>query len=468
MKIAILGGGLAGLSAAYELAQYARAGLSLDVSLFEAGPRLGGLLETHRQSGFVIECGADSWVTEKPWARALAVELGLEQELIGSCDTWRRTFLLRNKSLIAMPDGMRMMVPVNWSPLLASPLFSTEAKLAYLREPRRAEELKSAYATHTADESVSDFVARHFGNEIATNIAAPLLSGVFGGDIRSLSAQAVMPAFVRMAREQGSLVLALQQHARAAKENSTAFTSLRNGLGTLPERITAALPPHWLHLHSPVTALEHISGRWRVHVNAAAHDFDAVIIATPAPISSQLLSGVDATLSSLLQMDASSAIIVALAFAPADSRALRIPRGFGFLVPQPLHTAPESSLMAATFVDQKFPHRVPEGGVLLRGFFGGASALQMLSQSDDAIIALAHSELSRILGTLPAPHIALVRRWPHSLPQYAVGHLHRVAQIERAAAALRGLRLTGNAFHGVGMPDIVREGRIAAATLLAK
>jgi oxygen-dependent protoporphyrinogen oxidase len=468
MKIAILGGGLAGLSAAYELARHAQSGANVDTTLYEAGPRLGGLLETHREDGFVIECGADSWVTEKPWARDLAIELGLEDELIGSCDQWRRTYLLRNRRLQPMPDGMRMMVPVDWSPLLASPLFSTEAKLAYLREPRRAEELKAAALELDHDESVRDFVARHFGDEIADNVAAPLLAGVFGGDIRRLSAQAVMPVFVRLAREQGSLVLALQQRARAATKNESTFTTLRNGLQTMPERMAAVLPGSWVKLNSPVTALERTGERWRIHARDNSADFDAVIVATPARMAGKLLAPIEARFSSLLDMEASSAIIVALAFSPEQGRSIRLPRGFGFLVPQMENRAPESRLMAATFVDQKFPHRVPEGGIILRGFFGGAAAPELMQLDDDALVDLARGELGKILGTLPPAQITLVRRWPDSLPQYAVGHLDRVAEIERTVATLPNLRLTGNAFHGVGMPDIIRQARAAAGSLLAE
>jgi oxygen-dependent protoporphyrinogen oxidase len=467
MKIAIVGGGLAGLSAAYELAQRANAGAQVEATLYEAGPRVGGLLQTHRQDGFVIECGADSWVTEKPWARSLAVELGLENELIDSCDQWRRTYLFRQHHLEAMPDGMRMMVPVEWSSLLASTFFTTEAKLAYMREPRRADELKSAVLALDHDESVRDFVARHFGDEIADTVAAPLLAGVFGGDIRTLSAQAVMPVFVRLAREQGSLVLALQQHARTATQQESTFTTLRNGLETLPERMAAALPPGSIHLNSPVTALERIKNGWRIHSNKTSGDFDAVIVATPAPVAAKLLSAVEKKFDSLLDVESSSAIIVAFAFSPEHAGSMRIPRGFGFLVPQSETASSENKLMACTFVDQKFPYRAPPGGVILRAFFGGTTATALMQQPDAALADLAHNELGGILGALPPPHITLVRRWPDSLPQYALGHLDRVAQIERAVAALPNLRLTGNAFYGVGMPDTIHHSRTAASSLLS-
>jgi oxygen-dependent protoporphyrinogen oxidase len=196
-RIAIVGGGISGLATAYQLARD-----GVEYTLFEASDRLGGIVETVRSHGFVIECGPDSWVTEKPWARELAVELGLEDQIIPSNDEWRRTYVQQGRGrlaqLIPIPDGMRMMIPAKWGPLLESPLFSWQARLAYLREPRRAAELKASAPDQ--DESVADFVRRHFGEEVARTIAGPLLSAVFGGDIAQLSVRAVMPAFVRSGR----------------------------------------------------------------------------------------------------------------------------------------------------------------------------------------------------------------------------------------------------------------------------
>ena len=223
-RIAIIGGGLSGVSTAYELARRGHT----DFVLYEATSRLGGIVETHRQDGFVIECGADSWVTEKPWARELAIELGLEDEIIPSNDAHRRTYLLEDGKLIPMPDGMRMMVPTDLEAIATSPLFSESARQAYREEPSRAEELKAFAASRPSDwdESVASFVQRHFGSEVAEKIAGPLLAGVFGGDIRKLSAQAVMANFVKMEREHGSLILGLQRHSR--NEQEPALSSLRS------------------------------------------------------------------------------------------------------------------------------------------------------------------------------------------------------------------------------------------------
>ena len=453
-RIAIIGGGLSGLSAAYQLAQDAQS----DFTLLEAAPRLGGVIETVHRDGFTIECGPDSWVTEKPWARELAVELGLESEIIPSNDHQRRTYILRDNQLIPMPDGMRMMVPSDLDAIANSPLFTPEARLAYQREPARAADLKASALKEGADESVASFTRRHFGDEVTRTLAGPLLAGVFGGDIESLSVRSVMPAFVKMEREYGSLVLAVK--ARARQNANSVFTNLRSGLGTFIDRIATLLPPSSVRLSQPVIALSRHNNQWRVRTSSTDLAFDSVILAAPAPSTRSLLHKLDERFDPLLAMDSSSALIVALAFRPEDARNLRIPTGFGYLVPPSPDAT--SQLLACTFVDQKFSHRVPDGGVLLRAFFGGRTAQLQLHQSDNAVAALALQRLSEALGPLPKPHITIVRRLPHSLPQYGIGHLARMASLESLVKEFPGLHLAGNAYYGVGLPDMVRIGRAAA------
>jgi protoporphyrinogen/coproporphyrinogen III oxidase len=459
MRVAVIGGGIAGLSVAYELA---RSGV--DFVLYESSGRLGGIVETLQRDGFVVECGPDSWVTEKPWARELAIELGLTGEIIPSNDQWRKTYILRGRELIAMPDGMRMMVPTKWEPLLGSSLFSREAQQAYLREPERADELKAAIPD--ADESVASFVRRHFGDEVTDTIGAPLLAGVFGGDVDQLSARAVMPAFVKMEREYGSLITALQKSASRG-ENAAVFTTLKSGLQTLVDRMAAAVPKSAVRLNDAVTKVVKCREKWSVFASFD-DQFDAIFVATPADVTRRLLSPVDPVFDELLAMDASSAVAVALAFAPETAKSLRIPRGFGFLVPQTAaaNLSSKPSLLACTFVDQKFWHRVPDRGVLLRAFFGGESAPMLLNSSDDEVVALAVQQLSVLLQPLPEPLFTVVRRWPRSLPQYAVGHLERIARLEEQVRALPGLHLIGNAYHGVGLPDLIQQGREAARQLM--
>lgn len=459
-RVAIIGGGLSGLSAAYQLARDAQS----EFTLFEASPRLGGIVETVRKDGFVIECGPDSWVTEKPWARDLAVELGLESEIIPSNDHQRRTYIQQRNQLIPMPQGMRMMVPTELSAIDDSPLFTDEARLAYQSEPHRAQELKASALSESEDESVASFVRRHFGDEVARTIAAPLLSGVFGGDIETLSVRAVMPAFVKMEREHGSLMNAPQSHA--SQPQASIFTTLRSGLGTLIDRITAALPTTSIRLAEPILNVARAQHGWRLRLKRAEESYDAVILATPAHITRALLRSLDPQFVPLLTIDSTSAITVALAFTPEQAGNLHIPPGFGYLIPQSPGPNPDPQLLACTFVHQKFTYRAPQGAALLRAFFGGETAANLLNENDETLTALALERLSETLGPLPTPHVAVVRRWPLSLPQYALGHLARMERLETLTARYPGLHLIGNAYHGVGLPDMVRMAREAAARFL--
>jgi oxygen-dependent protoporphyrinogen oxidase len=462
LRVAILGGGIAGVTAAWQLAQQERAHGGIDATLFEATERLGGTVETVVRDEFVVECGPDGWVTEKPWARELIRELGLHTKLIASNDAERVTYVLSGGKLVAIPDGMRMMVPTDLAALEGSPLFSAVAKQAYADEPLCAGELMAQAPKQ--DESISAFVERHFGDEVLRKVAAPLLSGVFGGDVAKLSVRAVMPAFVKMEREHGSLILALQESVKArdlCEEKPAIFTSLQSGTGSLIDRLKAELPPAWIRLQTPVTALSQEDSQWFVEAGGERQPFDAVMVAVPAHVAKALLAPLSSRMAELLTMEASSAVIAAFAF----TESFALPRGFGFLAP----AGEDSGLLAATFVDQKYPGRVPEsGGRVLRAFFGGSTALQLAGKTDAEIAELARKELEAILGPLPKPAFSIVRRWPRSLPQYEVGHLRRVAELESLVRDQPNLWLLGNAYRGVGLPDLIRDARAAARELLER
>ncbi len=464
-RIAVVGGGISGVTATWQLARERAAGRAVECVLFEAGARLGGTVETERRDGFVMECGPDSWVTEKPWARELAGELGLEDEVIPSQDGIRRTYLFWGGRLVALPGSMRMMVPVDLEAIADSPLFSETARAAYRHEPERAAELKATALPEGRDESVASFVRRHFGEEVTRTVAAPLLAGVFGGDVETLSVRAVMAPFVKMEREYGSLIVALQQRrAQAGGTRSSVFTTLKPGLGTFVEAMAQEIAPETVRLRTPVEGISRTGGRWQVWTAAGVEEFDAVFVATPAHATRRLMEPVDAEAAALLHMDASSAVVVALAFDAERARELKIPEGFGYLVPP--QDAGEDSLLACTFVNQKFRHRAPEGGVLLRAFFGSRAAGKLMGLADEAVIERAREQMALAVGELPEATHGLVRRWPLSLPQYAVGHPDRMRQLEQRVAELPGLRLLGNAYYGVGLPDLMQRARAAAREAL--
>lgn len=466
-SVLVVGGGIAGLATAYELRKLQHDGADLSFTLVEQSNRLGGILETERKDGFVVECGPDGWVSEKPWARDLAVELGLEDQLLLSNDAERVTYVLHNGRLEPMPDGMRMMVPANLQSLESTPLFSEVARAAYAAELARADELKRSAPDH--DESVASFVQRHFGKEVLRVIGAPLLGGVFGGDVRQLSVRAVMKPFVEMEREHGSLIAAVQarneQNAREGKQKPAIFTSLRNGTGALAEAMAATLPEDAVKLMRRVVSVSREGARWKVqtefHVRAKGvqvreYEADALLLATPVRRSRALMQAVDARAAELLDMPTSSAVIVAFGF--TAEQGVQWPRGFGFLAPQ----GEGSKLLAATFSDQKYACRVPEGGRMIRAYFGGEEADKLIAAGDPQLIRSARQELKRILGPLPEPVMTVTRRWPKALPQYGVGHGERMAELQGRVEAMGSLHLLGNAYRGVGLPELIRDGRAAA------
>ena len=468
-RVAVIGAGIAGMVAAYEVAKHE----GYAPTLFEAGGRLGGTVETVHEGGFTIECGPDSWVSDKSAARDLAVELGLGDQIISSNDAVRRNYLVQGRTLTPMPDGMRMMVPTRWLPVLESPLFSWAARLDYLREPRRAEELKAQAVARPEDfdESVRSFVTRHFGVEATETIAGPLLAGVFGGDIDTLSAGAVLAPFVRLEREHGSLIAPTMARVERDKAEGRTpepvFTTLRGGLSSLIDRIAAALPPGSIRRNTPAAALAKNGNGWTVTSDAHGPEvFGAVVLATPAHVTRRLLAPVHGEAAALLAMEATSAIVVALCFTGEAAAKLRVPRGFGFLAPPSRALSDEPELLAGTFMHQKFPYRAPEGSVFLRGFFGGRAAPRMMEWDDARILEAARARFAQLLGPLPAPRPAIVRRWPLSLPQYSVGHPARMRALATQVAQLPGLALTGNAYQGVGLPALAHHAQKAVRELI--
>lgn len=466
-RIAIVGGGISGLTAAYILHRDYSG--TCDFTLFEAASRLGGIMETVRSGGFVIECGPDSWVTEKPWAEELARELGLAHDLISSNDHERRTYIARERTLTPLPDAMHMMVPGDLNAVAASPLFTDPAKHAYAAEPSRAAELRESALLHRgidADESVSVFVRRHFGDEVVETVARPLLAGVFGGDIEKLSARALLGPFVTMEADHGSLIAALQQRSQQSK--APVFTTLASGLGTLTDRIFTTLPAGSVRLSTPVLALDSSAAGWTLETASGCEHFDRILLATPLDTTRQLLGSLPLPqargAAGLLPRDATSGLVVALGYGAHTTVAPNVPNGFGFLVaasPTASH-----SLLACTFLHQKFQHRAPEGASLLRAFFASSAADELSHNSDDEIAHIARDQLTAFLGPVPEhADVTIVRRWPRSLPQYEVGHGARIAQFHLCMSELHGLIVAGNALRGVGLPDLVRDATQAAHAL---
>lgn len=457
-RIAIIGGGISGLSAAFYLEKARAAGAELDYTLFESGQRLGGCLMTEQIEGCLVEAGPDSFLTQKPWALALCKELGIADQLIGSNDSERKTYIVVNGRLVAMPDGLMFMVPTELVPTALSPLFSWGTKL------RMAQELLHPPRPSQDDETVAQLVERHFGAEVVDRLADPLLSGVYGGEASRLSARAVLPRFVEMEEKYGSLsraMLAARKKMAAVTKTQPArplFSSLKNGMQELVDAIRRRVRPECIRLRSHIQRVSRDDDGWRIAIEVSPDErFDAVILATPANVAGTLLDGVDRELASnLLKISYSSSVTVTLGY--YKQQLSKLPAGFGFLVPRSEGTR----MLACTFVHNKFPHRAPEDKGILRCFLGGSRDEAVLGLNDEEIFATVKSELKKIVQLDVLPIFARVYRWRDSMAQYEPGHLARVARIEERLAEIPGLALAGNAYRGIGVPDCIREGMQAA------
>ncbi len=445
--IAIVGGGISGLAAAWYLAKAGRPSL-----LLEKNPRLGGVIETSSWEGCVLEGGPDSFLAVKPEAAQLARELGMGDELIASNDERRLTYIWKNNRMITMPDGMMMMIPTKIAPVVTTPLLSWPTKirmgLEYLRRPRGPQ----------SERSVSEFISEHYGQETVDYLAEPLLSGVYGGDPRALSVNAVLTRFVDMETKYGSLTrAALEARKKMPASSEPLFRTFKNGLGSFTAALQRGIEKHARVVHGEVEALER---GWRLRVNGEWIDAEKVIVATPAYAAGSLLRPLDTELGRLLDtVDYSSSLTIAFVFRPGR---LPEPSGFGFLVPK----KERRTLMAGTWVQNKFPHRAPDGYVILRGFVGGAAAKQMIDLPDDVIYDAVYRDLQSMLGIAVKADFQRITRWRRSMAQYTLGHTYRIGQAEKRVKTLDGLFLAGNAYSGIGIPDCIRTGRIAAEQCL--
>ena len=477
MRTAIIGGGIAGLAAAYELAKARAANPAIEYTLFEARDCLGGSLASTVAGGTVLERGPDSFLTEKPAAAELCRELGLGSHLIPSNDAARKTYIVVNNRLVALPDGLMFLVPTKLVPTALTPLFSLGTKI------RMGMELLHPPRPSTADESVAALVERHFGRETVDRLADPLLSGIYGGDAAQLSARTVLPKLVEMEAEYGSLTrgmlaahkkmkAAMAARAAAAPSASGAtpaprgiFTTLRGGMQQLVDAIEAKLDPLCIRLSSPVSSVERTSSGWEVTHSGEVSTYDAVVFASPAFAAGALLADVDSELARELEsIPYSSSITVNLVY--EEAMLGRLPDGFGFLVPQ----SSGHAMLACTFAHRKFLGRTAPGKAVLRAFLGGMRNEAMMSEPDNILIATVRRELSQILGprTLGIhiePEFVQVNRWRRAMAQYAVGHQERMQRIRNLAAKYPGLKLAGNAYDGIGIPDCIRLGRQAAREL---
>lgn len=463
-RVAIIGGGLSGLATAVKLHL---ADPSLELALFEAGDRVGGVIHTEQDSGFLIDLGADMFATKPSSALDLCRELGVEDRLIEPQQRGRGARIVYRGRLVPIPEGFVLMRATQWLPMLTTPLLSLCGKLRFLAE-RWVRPLDDS----ESDESVANFVRRRMGDQLLQRIVAPLTAGIYTADVEKLSMLATMKPIAEMERRYGSLAAATAARRRSGEDSvergSTGarygqFRAFRGGMRELIRSLADALPSNTIHLESAIESIEPCSQRWRVKPSdGVEQEFDHVVVAVPPRPAAKLLRELaPAAAEQLDAIESASTAIVVLGVRRADIR--HDIETFGFVVP----LSENRRILAGSFASHKFAGRAPEDHVLIRVFIGGSMQSHLLSESDDDLVTLAREELAELIGLEGEPTVARVVRWNHAMPQYHVGHTRRVEQIEQSIGELPHLSLINNALHGVGIAPVIRAAGQMAETVAA-
>lgn len=484
-KVIVIGGGVSGLGAAYKVRRAAEAGHDVDVLLIEKDDRVGGKLLTEvvdEDAGrFIVDGGSDAFLSAKPAVARIAGLLGIRDEIVPSCDENKKTLIVKGRRLIEMPDGVMMFAPTKLLPMATTPLYSWAAKLRMgldLFIPRK-EEWAEGDTAQQHDETLEEFVVRRMGRECLDRLAEPLVGGVHASDPSQMSLAATFPNLLEMEQKHGSLVrgfLAQRKQIEEMKRKHppkpgakprTFFASFHDGMGYLTAKMAEAIGYDRVRTGVAATAIERLSdGQWNVTLDSGeVLTADAVIVATEVWAAAKAVRSVDERLGELLDtIPCSSSATVPMAFAaedcPFDTR------WFGFLSP----LVENRPLLAVTLTSSKWPDRAPAGTVLLRGFVGGPRNQQILGGSDEELIETVRAQLVELLGIRSdaQPLFARVFRWNLGMPQYTMGHLDRVDEIEERVGAIEGFALAGGAYRGVGIPNCIEGGERAVSKLLGE
>jgi len=482
-QVVIIGGGIAGLAAAYKVRRAADAGCDVAFTLVEKDDRLGGKIFTDIGTDpdggtYIADGGSDAFLTDKTAVHRIARMLGVFDEETGTLDDVKKTFIVKNGRLVEMPDGIMMFAPTKILPMATTSLYSWPAKFRMALDlviPRKTRWAPGETA-QAHDETLQSFVTRRMGHECLDRLAEPLIGGVNGSDPANMSLAATYPMLLEMEQKHGSLVRGFLEQRRKVEEmkkkyppkpgakRRTFFSSFRTGLQFITDKMAEAAGPEHIRTGVAATGIARDGAAWRVTLSDdTVLDADAVIVASEAWATEKLLAESVPEISTLVgTIPCSSSATVILAFDEADCPFDK--KWHGILTP----AVEKRSLTGVSLMSSKWPERAPEGRVLLRGFLGGPRDQAVLEKSDDDLIELARSQMVDLIGVKPdaRPRYAKIFRWEGGMPQYTLGHLDRVDEIERLQAGVPGLAVAGNAYRGVGVPACITSGRAAAERLL--
>jgi protoporphyrinogen/coproporphyrinogen III oxidase len=454
--IAIVGGGLAGLTITYRLQ---RERPDLRVAVLESAPQPGGKVRTqladHPEGRFLIEAGPDSFLAQKPWARELIEEIGLADDLVAINEMPRGVAILKHGRVIDWPSGVSLLAPTEFLPFLRTPLISP------LGKARMALDLVLPAKSTIGDESIAAFAKRRLGQEALDWIAEPLLAGIYSADAEQLSLLATFPQLRELEREHGSLIRGLRaaKNARPAGKPQPAFLSLRNGMQSLVDRLVSETG-ETIRCNATVSSVSQSAVGFAVSIEGEPDILASrVVLATPAAATGDLIRTLAPNVATLLSsLRTANSGTISLAF--RTEAITQGPPGYGLVIPG----KERRPFNAVTVASRKFSGRAPQGWTLFRLFFGGARSPEAMQVGDGQLAELAISELHSLYGITAEPELYAISRWPSGNPIYEVGHLDRVAVIERELPA--GLWLAGNAYRGAGIPDVIRNANEIAQQLI--
>ena len=461
-KIIVVGGGIAGLAAAYRIQKEISEGAQLECTLLEGGDRFGGKIATERSDGFVIERGPDSFISQKPAAIQLCQQVGIGDHLVGTNPGAPSTYVYTGGKLVTMPDGLSLMIPTKFLPFAFTPLFSLTGKIRMALDlliPRKADD---------SDESLASFVRRRMGEEALRKMAEPMLAGIYASDPETMSIGSTFPMFVETERKYRSLILGmlarkkamlLNAHKRPASNHSL-FMTLKDGLGEMVEAVIKKSPDIKFQSAARVESISRKEGDWSVNLEGGGEfKAQALILATPGHITARLLQPVAPDAAEILkQIKYVSTATVTLAYKKEGfSHALD---GFGFVVPK----CEGRSILACTWTSSKFPHRAPEGYVMIRCYLGGALQEEIAEKDESTLITLVRQDLKEIMGVCEEPVFSKAFHNRKSNVQYHVNHSQRIDAVMQGLES--GLFLAGSAYRGIGIPDCIQSGTQSAESAI--
>jgi protoporphyrinogen/coproporphyrinogen III oxidase len=486
-QVIIIGGGVAGLGAAYKIRRAADSGEDVGFTLVEKDPRLGGKLATEHiedpdgAGSYVVDGGSDSFLTDKPAIHRVAKLLGIFEEETGTIDENKKTFIVHGGRLVEMPDGIMMFAPTKIVPMATTSLYSWPAKIRMALDlviPRK-EKWPEGDTAQQHDESVESFVVRRMGRECLDRLAEPLVGGVNGSDPADMSLAATYPNLLQMEQQHGSLVRGFLAQRKKIDEmkkkcppkpgakKRTFFSSFVPGLQYLTDKMADAAGREHIRTGVAATKLEHThDGKWHVTLSDGSVLLgDAVVITAEVWAAESLVRDVEPAIADVLAtIPSSSSATILMAFNEADCPFDK--RWHGVLSPG-IERLPVTGV---SLMSSKWPNRAPAGRVLMRGFVGGPRDQEILKRSDEELVEVARDQFVKLIGVKAdaKPLFARVFRWERGMPQYTLGHLDRVDDIERKCAAVPGLALGGGGYRGVGVPNCLESGEKAVTKVLSE